>query len=294
MQRAKLGSRFAAKLMPSFFLFVHGCTGAQALNGATVDSADRYPFVVEVKLNGKLICSGTVLYPRLVVTAAHCLQEKHSWHGREFYAETYLESAALSISNVRSGASESYAVAETVISPEWHVLVKKNSARRFSRDLALIVTKEPMAIGAPLSTLNLLDAGAAFPTDWHRDRAVLVGFGGPHCSPAAKCDDAGIRRAVSVAIKHDSHCLKGGADREAGGLAEVLCVDTGVMPGDSGGPLLIEAKDGQLYFAGVISAQRALPPEIAARSKWQRSLAATLSANQPFISAKAKELGYAP
>jgi hypothetical protein len=40
------------------------------LSGATTDSGDRFPFVVEVKYQEKLICSGTALFPRIVVTAA--------------------------------------------------------------------------------------------------------------------------------------------------------------------------------------------------------------------------------
>ena len=45
-------------------------SSATALSGATTDSGDRFPFVVEVKYQEKLICSGTALFPRIVVTAA--------------------------------------------------------------------------------------------------------------------------------------------------------------------------------------------------------------------------------
>jgi hypothetical protein len=64
-----------------------GAAPARALSEATFDSADRFPFVVEVKFHGDLICSGTVLYPRIVVTAAHCLQQKVNWRGGQLYSD---------------------------------------------------------------------------------------------------------------------------------------------------------------------------------------------------------------
>ena len=38
---------------------------ALALSGATADGEDRFPYVVEIRFDDSLICSGTVLFPRL-------------------------------------------------------------------------------------------------------------------------------------------------------------------------------------------------------------------------------------
>jgi secreted trypsin-like serine protease len=70
---------------------------AQALSGGTADSTDRFPFVVEILYRGELICSGTVLFPRIVVTAAHCLQQKVSWRGRQYYVDDYVHASELSV-----------------------------------------------------------------------------------------------------------------------------------------------------------------------------------------------------
>ncbi len=37
-----------------------------ALSGATADGEDRFPYVVEIKFEQRLVCSGTVLFPRIV------------------------------------------------------------------------------------------------------------------------------------------------------------------------------------------------------------------------------------
>src|SRR6185312_889458 len=92
---------------------------AKALSEATFDSADRFPFVVEVKYHDQLICSGTVLYPRIVVTAAHCLQQKVYWRGGQLYVDEYLLSSDLNVGVTRGGETGIYEVAEISISPVW-------------------------------------------------------------------------------------------------------------------------------------------------------------------------------
>jgi hypothetical protein len=65
-------------------------------------------------------------------------------------------------------------------------------------------------------------------------------------------------------------------------------------PGDSGGALLVEGAQGQLYYLGVISAQRGLFPEIAANASERRSLATALYPSLGFIADRARALGYLP
>ena len=76
-----------------------------ALSGAAADSGDRFPFVVEVKYQDELICSGTVLFPRIVVTAAHCVQEKVRFRGGAFYADSYLPPDELTVTVTHHGTS---------------------------------------------------------------------------------------------------------------------------------------------------------------------------------------------
>jgi trypsin len=266
-----------------------------ALPGATVDGADRFPFVVAITYQGRLICSGTVLYPRIVVTAAHCLQEVMSWRGRRIYVESYIQPGELDVGVVRMGRTKSYEVVETAISPGWLAQSEDLRAlRRLPYDLALLVTKEPITVGAPPSVVasdapapQSPEMGTAGP------QGVLVAFGGEHCA-SCQCDDAGIRRFLPVLMKDGADCFKTSLERKAGLPRAMWCMESSAMPGDSGGALLIQAADGGLYYVGVISVQRALPRDLSAMASWRRSAAAAIQDNRDFILAKARELGYAP
>ena len=74
----------------------------------------------------------------------------------------------------------------------------------------------------------------------------------------------------------------------------VWCMESSVMPGDSGGALLVEGARGQLYYPAVISAQQGLFPEIAASASERRSLATALYPSLGFIADRARALGYLP
>lgn len=275
------------------FSSLMGDPGAQALPNAAPDDADRFPFVVAVKAYGRLICSGTVLYPRIVVTAAHCLQNVVAWRGMRFYVNDYLKPEAVSVSVVQGGATRSYAVEEIAISPDW--LRAGASQRRDTRlphDLALLVIKTPIELDGQVAGLDSAPLTPNSPAGPARLRGVLVAFGGTHCVSAGGCDDAGVRRFLRVAMKDGGTCFTRRRDRAAGLRFSVWCVDSGVMPGDSGGALLVEAPDGALHYAGVISAQSGLPP--AASAAWRHSAAVSLEPNFEFIVEKARALGYAP
>jgi hypothetical protein len=195
-----------------------------------VDSTDRFPFVVEVKYQDNLICSGTVLFPRIVVTAAHCLQQKMFFRGAEFYADEYLRASDLSVTVARNGRTEDHAVADVTASPVWRHLEAESAGQRFAHDLALIVTKEPIDVGLPPSLDKLAadetlgpqivsarpeDAGISLKEQVLRGvletglthRGVLVAFGADKCSSLGHCGDAGIRRYLSISIKESADCF---------------------------------------------------------------------------------------
>ena len=64
------------------------------------------------------------------------------------------------------------------------------------------------------------------------------------------------------------------------------------MPGDSGGALLVEGAQGQLYYLGVISAQQGLFPK--SPRALPRDAAWPLYPSLGFIADRARALGYVP
>jgi hypothetical protein len=314
-------------LIAALFLAFSSISLAMALSGATADSADRFPFVVEIKYQDRLICSGTVLFPRIVVTAAHCVQEKVHFRGGEFYADSYFLPADLTVTVTHHGGTETHAVADVAASPVWRALETDSSGQRFAHDLALIVTKEPIDVGLPPSFDKLADDETAGPqivsvrpsdaavTPRYEalrgvletgltHRGVLVAFGADKCSSLRQCGDAGIRRYLPISIKASADCFNDSRGRPrypplSPELTAVLplavwCMESNVMPGDSGGALLVEGTDGKLYYLGVISAQQGLFPEIWAGASERRSLATALYPSLGFIADRARKLGYEP
>ena len=314
-------------LIAALFLAFSSISSAMALSGATADSGDRFPFVVEVKYQEKLICSGTVLFPRIVVTAAHCIQEKVQFRGGEFYADSYLHPAELTVTVTHHGSSEAHAVAAVDASPVWRGLEADSAGQRFAHDLALIVTKEPIDVGLPPSFDKLADdetmgpeilsvrpSDAAVTPRYEAlrgvletglsHRGVLVAFGADKCSSLGQCGDAGIRRYLPISIKASADCFNDSRGRPrwpplppeftAVLPLAVWCMESSVMPGDSGGALLVEGAQGQLYYLGVISAQQGLFPEIGASASERRSLATALYPSLGFIADRARSLGYVP
>jgi hypothetical protein len=309
---------------------------AFALSGATADGEDRFPYVVEIKFEQRLVCSGTVLFPRIVVTAAHCLQHKARWPGGLVYIDEYAQAAELTVAVTRGDKIETYDVAEVTISPAWrsevsasNTVAGSNRNQRFAHDIALVVTKEPIAVGLPPSLIKLAAGDGLAPEDIScasksapaqggtqagdaalRDmlekrlghHAVLVAFGAESCTPRF-CGEAGVRRYQNITLKESAECFVNRGSRSSqptpsGDTAvspslAVWCMESNVLPGDSGGALLVEGPRGELYYLGVISAQQGRSLALASNVTKKRSVATALYPSLDFILEEARKLGYA-
>lgn len=313
--------RSTAKLIAAALLLLFTAAEALALSEAISDTDDRFPFVVEIKYQKRLICSGTVLFPRIVVTAAHCVHRKLDWKAKLF-SEEYVFIPQLRVVTVKGGESRAYEVERIVSSPVWRANVGRPSAgERYAYDLALIITKEKIDIAPPPSLQSLV-------REWEMDtqmlparktlalpeglaqalsqKGILVGFGAANCSSSIRCGRIGTRRYRPVEIKDAAGCFndaieahgRPGASRIEPSVAtqlalSVWCMGWGVMPGDSGGPLLVEGPKGQLYFVGVLSSRwGSYVANFTKLDADKRSFASALYPSLDFILDEARKLGY--
>jgi hypothetical protein len=207
-----------AKFLAAFLLFAFASSEALALSGsAASDHDDRFPFVVAIKYRGRVVCSGTVLFQRIVVTAAHCVERRVDIR-KNIFADEYLQVQQMTVMTERNGKFASYAVNRVVASPIWRSFVAKPDAgQRFAYDLALVITKKPIDVPMPLSLQNLADdwqtrvgirpdtAGTDLDEEetklWRdilsealTNRGVLVGFGAANCVALTRCSGMGKRR----------------------------------------------------------------------------------------------------
>ncbi len=322
-----------AKFITVLLLLAFASTEALALSGsAAPDRDDHFPFVVAIKYRGRVVCSGTVLFPRIVVTAAHCVEKRIDIR-KNIFADEYLPAQQMTVMAQRNGKPTNYAVARMVASPVWRNFVAKPDAgQRFAYDFAIIVTKRPIDVPLPLSLQNLAD-------DWQRqagirpdsagtdldeeaetrlwrdilsealtNRGVLVGFGATNCVALTKCSGMGTRRYRGVGVRDTVGCFnaaidanaKPGTPRLKPEVAAVLplavwCTDFGVMPGDSGGALMIEGPGGKLYYLGVISSHwGSYTEKTTKREVDKRSFASALYPSLDLIIDEARKLGYVP
>jgi secreted trypsin-like serine protease len=165
------------------------------------------------------LCSGTVVSPHVVLTAAHCLSTDVV--GPIDHVEIFLGSNPFDPTQ-GSDASLFVQVASTSFDPQF-------SANGTTHDIGVVVAAQPLApTPVPLNRDSLGSGDVGTPVQ-------AVGFGESNGSDPTS---AGPRRTV------DTKILK--VDDEHIGLADVIC------EGDSGGPTLL-TKNGQKLVAGVHS-----------------------------------------
>lgn len=218
----------------------NGGAGAHAsvVGGAPAPLA-QYPWMAHVEYEvatGTWICSGTVVAPRVVLTAAHCAEDSES--DSLAPASTYKVITGLAnVDNARP--ADISAVAQVVVDPRFQPSTIENDAG------LLILTKPVKAPGLPLASPpagDLLEA---------RTPVSMAGWGvtdPPRIAPAAafhvgngevvaraRCERAGFTASVQL-------CVNGRP-----GFQNIACY------GDSGGPAIARAADGTRVEIGIFS-----------------------------------------
>ncbi len=190
-----------------------------AIYGGEVVSPGEYPDVVAIQA-GSVLCTGTLVSSRVVLTAAHCFPNS-------------LSLGSIRVSKGDQAGSPYYDVEAFGSHPDF--CNDLDTCKEDIHDLAYLKLAEPFP-ATPAEVLLEQD-------DWDEGMFVgatvlLVGYGQDEQS------NSGTKKFVETEITHFS---ESGHEFRAGGDGKDSC------QGDSGGPAFIVLSDGRRLLAGVTS-----------------------------------------
>ncbi len=242
-------SKLANRVLGAGFLVmaVAGCAGGPAevaevasrqasIVGGQSVTAGQYPNVVALLLGGSL-CTGTLVAPNVVVTAAHCVEAAELRVGSQ--AEVTAQTRAVfDATALNGGVGFAVQAASTLPQPAFDI----NALGR--HDIGVVVLSQRVTDRAPAPIIR--DAGAVAPGS----QVTLVGYGISRVvNGVADGNSAGSEN--QLVNKGTIDCAQLGEQN-----ADLICFDQsdgkGSCNGDSGGPAFTQV-GGKLTLAGITS-----------------------------------------
>lgn len=192
-----------------------------AIVGGEADEATRAVFQIFTALDdgGVTACSGVLISPRLLLSAAHCFEDPDGG----------LRAPYLATGSARTQGAQFVTTIGVAPDPDRARLGPQHGAH----DLAIVILREAVTGVTPLERVNVPRP------DWASVGGRSVGYG----VTANGRDDADLRRSVATPLTAIQLLTVTAGSRTKG-----TCF------GDSGGPLLLKGRDGKERVLGIASA----------------------------------------
>ncbi|KJH52126.1 trypsin [Dictyocaulus viviparus] len=211
--------------------------------GGSTASISEFPWqaaIVSYNNDGSgLMCGGTVIDEYWIMTAAHCIINR--------WQKSYILTGILSLSNPQ----HTVRVEQVVVHPQY-------DASQMANDIALVQSKRSL-FSRGINSVCLTRNDSLLITI---KEGIITGFGlhivgGSPYSVIMGVSDVILKANVPI-IPHQQ-CQREWLTLSGGGVVitdKQICAGSklhGAAPGDSGGPLLVYDKSGQLFQIGITS-----------------------------------------
>lgn len=208
--------------------------------GGTQASRGEYLWQVLLKRDGSFICGGSLIHPRWVVTAAHCVTARPAYYlGPNRFSVVVGEYNR----SVEENVEQTRSVIQVIVHPGY-------SPSEYENDIALLELATPVTVGTAAKLISLATSPADNALFDPGDASVVTGWG----TTTEGGNAATILREVTVPIVSNAECNASYGNITAGMVCAGLTQGgKDSCQGDSGGPLIVQTGSGSWKLAGVVS-----------------------------------------